>query len=100
MYMSIRRYEGVPPESIREITRIVEQGFLAIISQAPGFVAFYTIDAGDGVIASVSIFESQAGAEESNRLAADYIRENMARFIPNPPQVTAGELLNYKTRNS
>lgn len=100
MYMSIRRYEGVPPESIREITRIVEQGFLAIISQAPGFVAFYTMDAGDGVIASVSIFESQAGAEESNRLAADYIRENMARFIPNPPQVTAGKLLNYKTRNS
>lgn len=100
MYMSIRRYEGVSPENLEKITRVVEDGFLAVISKASGFVAFYTIDAGDSVIVSVSIFESQAGMEESNVLAADYVQEHMARLIPNPPQVTAGTLLNYKVAGS
>jgi quinol monooxygenase YgiN len=92
MYVAIRRYE-VDPSSAEEITRHVREGFLPLVSQAPGFIAYYWLDAGNGVMASVNVFEDQAGADESVRLAADYVREHLASLITNPPQITAGEVV-------
>ncbi|RMF81221.1 MAG: hypothetical protein D6737_05655 [Chloroflexi bacterium] len=93
MYVSIRRYEGVPAENIPQIQRLVQQGFVPLISQAEGFVAFYAVDAGEGVIASISIFDTEQGVMDSNGLAADWVRENLAHLIPNPPQITDGPIL-------
>jgi hypothetical protein len=42
----------------------VNEGFLPIISQIPGFVALYLVDAGGGVMISTSFFEDQSGAED------------------------------------
>ena len=66
---------------------------LPIIEDASGFRAYYALDAGDGTIASVSVFEDRAGAEESTRLAADWVRENMASLFPEPPEVVQGEVV-------
>src|SRR5919201_454768 len=94
MYATVRRYEGVTDP--QETGRRVKEGFVPLISQIPGFVAYYWIDAGGGVMVSTSIFEDQAGEEESNRRAADYVREHLARLLPNPPQITAGEVVATK----
>ena len=56
MYASVRRYE-TDPGSVDELMRRVEEGFVPIISKAPGFVAYYALDAGDGVVASITVFE-------------------------------------------
>ncbi len=56
-------------------------------------MAYYVVDAGAGEIATVSVFEDQAGAEESVRMAADFIRQNLAALLPNPPEITAGEVV-------
>jgi hypothetical protein len=64
----------------------------------PGFVAYYWVDAGGGVMISTSIFENQSGAEESTKRAADYVREKMASLLPKPPQITAGEVVAHKTK--
>ena len=53
---------------------------------------YYALDNGEGVLATVSVFEDRAGAEESINMAADYIRQNMASLMPNPPEITAGEV--------
>jgi len=95
MYVTVRRYEGVPDP--REAGRQVDEGFLPIISEVPGFVAYYWVDAGEGVMISTSVFEEQFGAEESNRRAADFVQENLASLLPNPPQVTAGEVVAHKS---
>jgi hypothetical protein len=89
MYATVRRYEDAT--DAKAVGQHVKEGFIPLISQVPGFVAFYWIDAG-GVVVSTSVFEDQAGAEESDRRAADYVRENLAHLRPNPPQVTAGEV--------
>jgi hypothetical protein len=95
MYVTLRRYEGVTDP--REVARHVNEGFLPIISEVSGFVDYYFADAGDGVMFSVSIFEDQAGAEESTRRAADYIAQhNLASIMPNPPQITAGEAVAHQ----
>ncbi len=96
MYATVRRYEGVTDPG--EATRLVDKGFIQIISQIPGFAAYYWIDAGDGVMTSVSVFQDRASAEESNKRAADYARENMASVLPNPPLVTAGEVVTQEAK--
>jgi hypothetical protein len=96
MYAAVRRYEGVTDS--REAARLVREGFVPLISQVPGFVAYYFVDAGGSVITSTSIFQDQASAEESSRRAADFVRQQMATMLPNPPQVTVGEVIAHKIR--
>ncbi|MEV5786249.1 hypothetical protein ACWCQK_28435 [Streptomyces sp. NPDC002306] len=91
MYAVVRRYEGVSDPA--EAGRRVNEGFVAILRQVPGFVAYYWVDAGDGVMVSTGVFEDQAGAEESTRKAADFVRANLASLLPNPPQVAAGQVV-------
>ena len=90
MYATIRRYEGVTNPS--EAARRVNEGFVPLISQIPGFVAYYWVDAGGGVMISASVFQDQAGAEESNRRATDWVQQNLASLLPNPPQITPGKI--------
>ena len=95
MYVSIRRYKTTP-SAAHELARRVNKGFLPIISKVPGFVAYYTVDAGNDVVASVSVFEDEAGAEESNRMAADWVKENIASLVSGSPEITAGAVTVHK----
>jgi len=97
MHVSIRRYQ-LDPASIDEVTRVINESFIPIISQGPGFIAYYVLDGGDGVVATVSVFEDLAGAEESNRMAADWIRQDAASLFPTPPEITAGEVKVHKAK--
>ena len=92
MYASIRRYV-VHPGSIDEIARQVTKGFLPIIRDIPGFVAYYVVDAGHGMGISFSIFEDKAGAERSAVASREYVKENLASLFPNPPEIMDGEVL-------
>ena len=98
MYVVIRRYEDASSRFADEGIRLINEGLLPILSQVPGFVAYYAFDAGGGVVSSVSIFEDQAGAEESNRRAADWVQQNVGEMVPNPPQVTAGQVLIHRAK--
>jgi hypothetical protein len=90
MYAVIRRYEDV--SSVDEVMRRIEAGWIPIIRQAPGLIAYYAIDAGGGAAASISVFENQAHAEDSARRVAKWIGDNVARLSPSPAHVTAGEV--------
>ncbi|MFG2891187.1 hypothetical protein [Streptomyces sp. NPDC048248] len=91
MYAAVRRYEGVSDPS--EAGRVVDEGFVPLMRQVPGFVAYYWVDAGNGVMVSTSVFQDQAGADESVSRAADFVRDNLATLLPNPPQIMAGEVM-------
>ena len=97
MYATVRRYEGVT--NPREAGKRVKESFMPMISKHPGFVAYYWVDAGGGVMISTSIFEDQASEEESNREAAEWIRQNnMSAMMPNPPRITAGEVVAHQAK--
>ncbi|MFJ7955824.1 hypothetical protein ACIQ62_05970 [Streptomyces sp. NPDC096319] len=66
---------------------------MPLLRQVPGFVAYYWVDAGGGVMVSTSVFEDRSGAEESIARAADFVRENLASLLPSDPQVTAGPVV-------
>jgi hypothetical protein len=91
MYAAVRRYEGVTDPA--EVARLVKEGFMPLVREVPGFVAFYWVDAGNRVVVSTSIFQDQAGAEESTVRASNFVRDNLASLLPHPPQVMAGEVV-------
>ena len=96
MWAAVRRYEGITDPA--EAGRRVDESFLPLLEHVSGFIAYYWIDAGDGVMASLSVFEDQAGADESVRLAHDWVRDNAAALMPNPPQVTEGHVVATDTK--
>jgi hypothetical protein len=93
MHTTVRHYEGVT--NTGEVVRqIKEEGFLDVIREVPGFVNYNVVDAGGGTLVTISVFEDQSGAEESNNRAAEWIQQhNLGSLIPNRPQITAGEVV-------
>jgi hypothetical protein len=94
MHAAVRRYEGVSDP--QRVAKVGEEGFVPIISEMPGFVAYYLVDAGDGVMVSTSVFEHKDTEEQSTFLAGEFVAEDLGSLSPNPPQVTAGEVVAYK----
>lgn len=91
MFVAIRRYE-TNPASVKELIQKISTEFLPIISRSPGFIAYLVVDAGKGAIASISMFETEAGAQESTTKAANWVK-SVSNLLPNPPQVTAGNIV-------
>ncbi|MFE5191525.1 hypothetical protein [Streptomyces sp. NPDC056628] len=91
MYAVVRRYEGVTDPA--EAGRRVEEEFVPLLRRVPGFVAYYWVDAADGVMLSMGVFEDRAGAEESTLRAGDFVRDRLAELLPQPPLVAAGEVV-------
>jgi hypothetical protein len=96
MYVAVRRYEGVTDP--QRVAKVGEEGFVPIISEMPGFVAHYFVDAGDGVMVATSVFEHKDAEEQSTFVAGEFVQEHLAPLLPNPPQVTAGEVVAYKAK--
>ncbi|MEV1053722.1 hypothetical protein ACFWZR_15320 [Streptomyces sp. NPDC059017] len=76
-----------------EAGRRVDEGFVPLMRGIPGLLAYYWVDAGNGIMVSTSVFEDEAGAEESVRKAADFVRDHLAPLLPNPPEVMAGRVV-------
>jgi hypothetical protein len=96
MYVAVRRCEGV--RDSKKVAQLVEEDYVPLISNMPGFVAYYCVDAGDGVTFATSVFEHKDAEEQSTYRAGEFVAEDLGPLSPNPPQVTAGEVVAYKGR--
>jgi hypothetical protein len=92
MYLSIRRYK-TDEAYVGEVMRLVEDRFLPRIREIPGFIKYYGVDCGDGLVAFINFFEDEAGAEESNTIASEWVKENLANYFPLPADITAGKVM-------
>src|ERR671917_2081813 len=92
MYVAIRQYGLLTNEPVEKVWQGVREGFIPIIKNAPGFLAYYALDSGDGTLTSISIFEHRAGAERSNKLAEDWVGRNLSSALPTSPEIIVGEV--------
>jgi hypothetical protein len=98
MHATIRRYEGVDQNRTEELTTTVGETLVPKLSQLEGFSEYYLIEADNGIMTSVGIFDTPTNASESTRISADWVRdENLESVLPNPPKVTEGEIIWHKT---
>jgi hypothetical protein len=90
MYAVIRAYAGNPDlaDTLAEHTEDIRQ----VIGGINGFKAYYLLKIAEGTT-TISVFEDQAGAEESNRAAASWLAENLPDLDVAAPYVTAGEVV-------
>ena len=101
MHATVRRYEGVDQNRAEELTKKVGEGLMPRLSKLPGFSGYYLIEAGNGVMSSIGLFDTSTQADESNRVAASWLREeNLETALPNPPQVTGGEVIAHKANGT
>ena len=99
MQATIRRYEGVDAARTAEVVERVNETLVPQLRELPGFSGYYVIDAGNGVISSISLFETAEQAEESTKLVAEWITdENLDTAIPNAPKITSGKVVAHSDR--
>jgi hypothetical protein len=100
MYATVRRYEGVDESRTDELNKKVNESLMPRLSQLPGFGGYYLIEAGNGVMTSVSLFETAAQADESTNLVAGWLQdEELEKALPNAPKITTGKVIAQHTTN-
>jgi hypothetical protein len=97
MHATIRRYEGVDQNRTEELTKKVGESLAPKLSELPGFVGYYLIEAGNGVISSIGLFETVEQADASTQVAATWVRdEKLESALPNAPKITSGEVIAHQ----
>jgi heme-degrading monooxygenase HmoA len=90
MYATVRKYSG--PEQFGEELVQRQDEVRRLISEISGFQAYYLIRTDDGGVVTISVYDDRAGAEESVKEAAAWIRENLPDMGVSPPEVSTGEV--------
>ncbi len=94
MHATIRRYEGVDAARTNELTGKVNEKLVPQLRKLPGFAGYYLIEAGNGVMSSLGLFETAEQADESTKVVAQWIRdENFDSAMPNAPKITSGKVV-------
>jgi hypothetical protein len=94
MHAIIRRYEGVDQNRTTELTGKVNETLMPKLTKLPGFKGYYLIDAGNGVLTSLGLFETPEQGMESSKFVATWIRdEKLDTIVPNEPTITSGKIV-------
>jgi hypothetical protein len=98
MFATIRRYESIDQSRTAELVKKVDDTLLPILSDLPGFEGYYLVDSGEGVVSSIGFFDTAEHADESTRVASNWVRDQeLEPALPNRPKITTGEVVAQKT---
>jgi hypothetical protein len=76
----------------------VQEDFVPLIRDIRGFVSYFILVPSEREedIVSVSIFEDQPSAEESNREAAEWVVQNLNELLRPTPEFASGQVVVYE----
>ena len=97
MHATIRRWNGASTLINAMETRLPE--VQTLISGTPGFVSYHAVRSGDSLV-TITVCQDKAGTDESTRLAAQWVRENLpAEAIAGlTPEISDGDaFINFGT---
>jgi hypothetical protein len=98
LHATVRRYEGVDQSRTPELTTKINESLIPKLSKLPGFGGYYVIESDKGVFTSFGLFETSDQADESTRVAANWVRdEKLETTLPNAPMVLSGKIIAHKT---
>ena len=89
MYATVRSYG--PSDLVAQL-RQHQDAVNSLMGTVTGFRAYYIVETNDGGAVSVTVCDDQAGAEESNAVAAGWIRDNLGGASIPAPTISAGEV--------
>ena len=91
MHAVIRHYKA-NSQLFDELERRTDE-VETVIRGVSGFVSYYLVRTEDGGGFSVSVFEDKTGTDESIRVAADWVRQNVPQAAGSPPEVMEGRVI-------
>jgi hypothetical protein len=92
MYAAIRQGRAKAGVAA-ELTVRIKEGAIPIISDVPGFQAYYVVYAPDDTVTAIGIFDNVEAAEESNRRALAWIEQNVGPLLAGPVTAVAGPVI-------
>lgn len=89
MFASIRKYNNVPAMTDELVKRHNE--IQSVLQPVPGFRSYYLVKTTDGAV-SLTLCDDRAGVDESNRVAAGWLKDKLPTFATHAPEITIGEV--------
>jgi len=89
MFGSIRKYSGAPT-MVEELVK-KQDDIKSALRPVAGFQSYYLLRTNDGAI-SLTVCDNKAGAEESNRVEATWLKDKLPVFATRAPEITTGEV--------
>ncbi len=96
MYATIRRYTPkatVDQKTLDDLKHRLENGFVPIAQEIRGFHSYYAVNVGNKQVVTISIFDDKAGATESTRRAAEFVKKDPMKDQLGSPEILEGDLL-------
>jgi hypothetical protein len=96
MYAIIRRYNrkgSWDTKSLEDFKQRIESRYVPRVQDIRGFHSYFVVGVSEQELVTIGIFEDKAGAAESVRRAADFVKNDPLKDQLGTPQTTEGELL-------
>lgn len=92
MYAVVRKYSGQGAKELFDLLEQRKADVESAIRAVPGLRAYSMLRTADGGI-SVTVCQEKAGADESLRVARDWIKSNAPGLTARPPEVSEGTVI-------
>jgi hypothetical protein len=90
-YVLIRLRQPNPDWPVAQVMELIGEGYVPLVREIPGFVSYFGVaDPGSGSQAYVGVFDDKTGADESTRVAREWLTENSYTFFAGDPTVFEG----------
>jgi len=91
MHASVRKYK-VDQSQMDDVSRRVADTFVPRVSAVPGFAAYHFVDAGNGILITVTLGDDPDAVEQSADLAAEFVRDELSDIEIERVEAASGEV--------
>jgi hypothetical protein len=92
MYAAMRTYSGTGAKELFNLLEQRKTEVEAVIRTVPGLVSYTLVRSEEGGM-SVTVCKDKAGADESSRIASEWIQQNASELGSKLPAVDVGSVL-------
>jgi Antibiotic biosynthesis monooxygenase len=97
MFVIVRKFR-LTRGSAEEVARRVQESFVPLLRELPGFRSYHLFEGGPDVLISIRLFDTADAALASHEVAASWIRNNVLEFVKGMPEIMAGDVLVSESR--
>ena len=92
MHAVVRSYSGAGAKQLFDVLEQHKADVEATLRKVPGLLSYTLLRSVDGGM-SVTVCKDKAGADESLKVAREWIQKNASHVHANPPVVTEGSVI-------
>ena len=92
MYAIVRNYSGAGAKQLFDVLEQQKAEVEATLRKVPGLESYTLVRSGDGGM-SITVCKDKAGADESVKVAREWIKKNAANVPAYPPAIMEGPVI-------